>query len=186
MEGDELQRVLDLAERNPNVTGDYPDDFLRKTGRGALSVDDLANIRPRLNVVGRRLDLWVVLYIRQLDLPVAPYLEHCDVGNLWTENSDDLKDLERNLVRLKAINPGGRVRVDAAARIYGRRPPCRGRATRRRPIMPSFEMISETVSGAYADRLAGHDAAIEGGLHAFDRPDVTGATQAIYVSVPFF
>lgn len=109
VEGDELQRVLDLAGSHPNVTGVYLDDFMRKNGRGALSVDDLASIRPRLNVAGRRLDLWVVLYVKQLDLPVAPYLEYCDVVNLWTWNSDDLKDLERNLDRLEAINPGGRV-----------------------------------------------------------------------------
>ena len=109
VEGDELQRVLDLAEKNSNVTGVYLDDFMRKNGRGALSVDDLAAIRPRLNVAGRRLDLWVVLYVKQLDLPVAPYLEHCDVVNLWTWNSDDLKDLERNLDRLESIKPRGRV-----------------------------------------------------------------------------
>ncbi len=109
VEGDELQRVLDLAGSHPNITGVYLDDFMRKNGRGALSVDDLAAIRPRLNVAGRRLDLWVVLYIKQLDLPVAPYLEYCDVVNLWTWNSDDLNDLARNLDRLEAINPGGRV-----------------------------------------------------------------------------
>ena len=109
VEGDELQRVLDLAERHPNVTGVYLDDFMRKDGRGALGVDDLANIRPRLNVAGRRLDLWVVLYVKQLDLPVSPYLEFCDVVNLWTWNSEDLQDLEQNLERLEAVNPGGRV-----------------------------------------------------------------------------
>ena len=40
VEGDELQRVLDLAGNHPNVTGVYLDDFMRKNGRGALSVDD--------------------------------------------------------------------------------------------------------------------------------------------------
>ena len=109
VEGDELQRVIELAERHPNVGGVYLDDFMRKEGRGALSVDDLANIRPRLGVAGRRLDLWVVLYIKQLDLPVAPYLEYCDVVNLWTWNSDDLENLEQNMERLEAMNPGGRV-----------------------------------------------------------------------------
>lgn len=108
-EGDELDRVLDLAERYPNITGIYMDDFIRRDGAGALSVDSLKAIRSRLELSDRRLDLWVVLYTHQIDLPVAPYLEQCDIVNLWTWNSDDLAHLAQSLDRLEKLSPGSRI-----------------------------------------------------------------------------
>ena len=109
IDGEEIDWVTDLATRHPNVTGVYMDDFIRKEGDGALTPEDLQKIRPRLQVGGRRLDLWVVVYIRQLDLPIAPLLEQCDIVNLWTWNSEQLVDLEQNLERLETLKPGGRV-----------------------------------------------------------------------------
>ena len=109
VDGEELERVIELAERYPNVTGAYMDDFIRSEGEGVLSPEDLKNLRPRLEVAGRRLDLWVVVYTHQLDLPIAPLLKQCDIVNLWTWNSDHLVDLEKNLDRLEKVKPGGRV-----------------------------------------------------------------------------
>ncbi|MDP6776658.1 MAG: hypothetical protein QGI83_07835 [Candidatus Latescibacteria bacterium] len=106
---EELERVLELAERYPNVTGIYMDDFIRKEGEGVLTPEDLKGIRPRLKVGGRRLDLWVVVYIRQLDLPIFPLVEQCDIVNLWTWNSEQLVGLAKNLDRLEKLKPGGRV-----------------------------------------------------------------------------
>ena len=109
IDGVEIDWVIDLAERYQNVTGVYLDDFIRKDGDGALSPEDLKNIRPRLEVAGRHLDMWVVVYQRQLDLPIAPLLEQCDIINLWTWDSDNLEHLEQNLARLEKLKPGGRV-----------------------------------------------------------------------------
>lgn len=108
-EDDELGTVLDLAGRFPNITGIYMDDFFTKDGSGRLSVDELKNVRTRLEVDGRRLDLWVVLYTKQLDLPVAPSLEQCDLISFWTWNADELEDLEQNLERLERLSPGRRI-----------------------------------------------------------------------------
>ncbi len=100
----EVDLVLDLASRFPNITGVMMDDFFTKEGKGQIELDDLKNLRNQLTVSGRRLDIWVVLYTHQLDLPVAPYLEQCDVITLWTWNSDDLRDLESNFHRLEKIS----------------------------------------------------------------------------------
>jgi hypothetical protein len=109
IDGEEIDWVVDLAKRYPNVTGVYLDDFIRKEGDGALTPEDLKRIRPRLDVAGRHLDMWVVVYQRQLDLPIAPLLEQCDIVNLWTWDSENLVHLERNLERLEKVKPGGRV-----------------------------------------------------------------------------
>ena len=57
----------------------------------------------------KRLDIWVVLYTHQLDLPVARHLEQCDLVSFWTWNADELADLEHNMGRLERINPGSRI-----------------------------------------------------------------------------
>lgn len=106
--GDEVGPVLDVAERFGNVTGVIMDDFFNAEG-GGISVPDLSAVRDRLVVHGKRLDIWVVLYTHQLDLPVVPHLEQCDLISFWTWNADELQDLDQNLARLEQLNPGCRI-----------------------------------------------------------------------------
>ena len=72
-EENEVELVLDLASRFPNITGVMMDDFFTKDGTGQIGLDDLRSIRDQLTVSGRRLDLWVVLYTHQLHLPVLRF-----------------------------------------------------------------------------------------------------------------
>lgn len=57
----------------------------------------------------RPLFLGVTLYTHQLDPRIIPHLECCDVISLWTWKSDDLKNLEVNLARLKQMIPSKRI-----------------------------------------------------------------------------
>jgi hypothetical protein len=106
--GDELHDVLTLATRLPNVTGVIMDDFFGAGEDGpqrvAMPIDDLQNIRSRLNV-GRPLDLWIVLYTHQLDEPVTGHLRFCDKVTLWTWQAEDLVALEVNFARLQSLAP---------------------------------------------------------------------------------
>jgi len=68
---------------------------------------DLAGFRRRLRAAARPLDLWVVVYIHQLGLPLGEHLGQCDVATLWTPKSEDLVHLPENLERLEAIAPPG-------------------------------------------------------------------------------
>ena len=103
-EKNEVELTLDLASRFPNITGVMMDDFFTNEGKGQVELDKLKVIRNKLNVPRRKLDLWVVLYTHQLQLPVKPYLEFCDIITLWTWNSDDLKELESNFQQLEQLN----------------------------------------------------------------------------------
>ena len=47
----------------------------------------------------------VVLYTEQLDEPVSQHLELCDKVTLWTWQSEQLRDLERNFARLQRLAP---------------------------------------------------------------------------------
>ncbi|MBI2190487.1 MAG: hypothetical protein HYU36_00715 [Planctomycetes bacterium] len=108
-EGEERAQVLKLAERSPNITGVMMDDFFRGLGKGkdigALSLEQLGSVRGQLQVAGRRLDLWVVLYTHQLDWPVEAHLRLCDKVTLWTWKPEDLERLEAHFQRLESLTP---------------------------------------------------------------------------------
>jgi hypothetical protein len=125
----ERAHVLDLAARQPNITGLMLDDFFgseepaRDDGPAALPPDMLRQLRGRLSVGGRRLHLWAVLYDHQLSKPLAPYLGLLDVVSLWTWDAEKLRGLEGNLERLAQVAPRcGRV-LGCYLWDYGRKQP---------------------------------------------------------------
>ena len=106
---EEVNLILDLAARFPNVCAAIMDDFFnveREDGSlGTFTPDELAAIGGQLGADERRLDLWVVLYEHQLDLPVSAHLEQCDVVTYWTWWSERLADLEENFERAERLAP---------------------------------------------------------------------------------
>jgi hypothetical protein len=71
---------------------------------------DLAAAKRRMQAIdGRKLDLAVVVYNRQIDPGIVPILKDVDSVLFWTWDSSDLKDLEANFRRLKELLPGKKV-----------------------------------------------------------------------------
>lgn len=105
----ERAEVLKLAEELPNMTGVMMDDFFHDKpgpkGYGVLSLDELRDLRNGLTVSGRKLDLWVVVYDRQVGLPLGDYLELCDKVTLWFWRAAELAHLEQSLESLEALAP---------------------------------------------------------------------------------
>jgi hypothetical protein len=103
--GKERDYVLGMPHRFPNMVGFFMDDFFHRDGSGALTATELQELRGRMVVEGRKLDLYVVLYTHQLHLPVGPLLEYCDKITFWTWKSEELANLERNFERLEKLAP---------------------------------------------------------------------------------
>lgn len=119
----ELEPVLDLAARHPNISGIYLDDFIvdarirdgRNIGRPALTSAELEKVRERLKTLKRAMEVWVTIYAHEVqpdhahyrgcDPPLAQALGLFDVLTLWTWWSDDLRMLEQSLAGLEAIAP---------------------------------------------------------------------------------
>jgi len=105
----DLDEVIRLAGRYPNISGGIVDDFFRweREGRalGRFTPDELHDMRQRLHGQPRRLDLWIVLYSHQLDLPVQEHLAQVDAVTFWTWSADDLRNLEANFARLEKLAP---------------------------------------------------------------------------------
>lgn len=106
----DVDEVLRLAEKFPNITGGILDDFFRKPDDaqgplGRFNLEELAGLRDRLHGAPRPLELWLVLYAHQLGLPVEEYLDLSDVITFWTWRSKDLTQLEDQFDRLEAMAP---------------------------------------------------------------------------------
>ena len=107
---DEIELVCKLGMRFPNICGVMMDDFFRgvdKKGNqdAAFTPDQLKDIRKKLFVSGRKLDIWAVLYDHQLNFPVKKHLEQCDVVNFWTWKATEIENLERNFERVEKLAP---------------------------------------------------------------------------------
>ena len=120
---DELGRVLKLAGKFPNITGAMMDDFFRnkETGdrMGVHTPAQLRAIKDRLRTAPRELDLWVVLYEHQLEMPVSEHLAACDVVTFWTWWARNIKDLEKNFSRAEKLTPNSRKVLGCYMYDYG-------------------------------------------------------------------
>ncbi len=123
----DLDEVLRLAAKFPNIVGAMMDDFFHPPdaeGRVARwSVGDLAGFRQRLHAGPRPLDLWVVLYTHQLNLPVREHLRECDIATLWTWKATDLVNLEESFARFEDASLGVRKVLGCYMWDYGTRQP---------------------------------------------------------------
>ena len=66
----ERQQVLAMARQVPNIVGVFMDDFFtdRKSGKiASLTLDQVRDVQQQLKGPGKKLDLYVTLYTRQLD-----------------------------------------------------------------------------------------------------------------------
>jgi hypothetical protein len=102
---EERKHVLDILRGYPNIRGVIMDDFFKSDGKGSLSLTQLADVRRGIEQVGRPLELWVVLYAHQLDVPVGPHLQMCDTVTFWTWKQEQLDQLEENFATVERLAP---------------------------------------------------------------------------------
>ena len=108
-ENNEVALVCDLAAGFPNICGVIMDDFFHapdeKGNIATFTPFQLKTIKKQLVVSSHNLDLWVVLYGHQLDLPVGRHLEQCDVITFWTWKAKDLENMQQNFERAEKQFP---------------------------------------------------------------------------------
>lgn len=108
--GDFFYEIIRIAKQHKNVVGGIFDDFFSTLRMEHFTPGLLTEIRTRLSEgAGRRLDLWVVLYVHQLGLQnLKAYLDAFDVITMWTWNGRDLFNLDLNFEKLVELTPGKR------------------------------------------------------------------------------
>jgi len=105
---EETAEVLDMAKRVPNFRGVMLDDFFNSKAdgkRAQWTVEELADVRRKLDQTGKKLDIFVTFYVKQFDLPLKDYLELIDVLMLWNMDSAGIRNVEEDLQKLDRIYP---------------------------------------------------------------------------------
>lgn len=106
----DLQEVIALSAEFPNLTGAIMDDFFRRDPQfpGRYTPQAIADFGAQLHTAPRPLDLYVVLYAHDLDLPLRAHLDAVDAITFWTWHARDLNALEGNFLRLEETAPDKR------------------------------------------------------------------------------
>ena len=105
---EETAEVLDMAKRVPNFRGVMLDDFFTTKAdgkRAQWTVEELADVRRKLDQTGKKLDIFVTFYVKQFDLPLKDYLDLIDVLTIWNMESAEIRNIEDNLQKLERLYP---------------------------------------------------------------------------------
>lgn len=102
---DDVREVIRQAKMYPNISGVIMDDFFtNKEHFIKYDVEQIKRYKQQLHdEVGRKMDLWVVIYTHDYSPEIVPFLEVCDVITMWTWKGEDFTRLEENLTELKHI-----------------------------------------------------------------------------------
>jgi hypothetical protein len=101
---DEKSGTLESLGSCPNLEGVIIDDFSNNLAK--YPPESLAAMHRRLKARGENLQLYTVVYTRDLEQDFKPYLPSIDVVSLWIWESKDLPDLDRHLERCRKVFPG--------------------------------------------------------------------------------
>lgn len=105
---DETAEVLAMAKRVPNFRGVMLDDFFtgKTEGRRAqFTVEELADVRRKLDQTGKKLDIFATFYVRQFELPLKDYLDLIDVLTIWDMDSARARHVEDDLRKFERFYP---------------------------------------------------------------------------------
>lgn len=99
----DLEEVLKVARKYPNIVGAIMDDFFRPDRQAVFTPKLVGEYAEKVHKEG--MELWSVIYEHELKEEARPYLEHCDVITYWTWEADNLREMETNMEKLKGLLP---------------------------------------------------------------------------------
>ena len=123
----DLDMILQLARKYPNIVGVQMDDFFRDTldgcRIGTLTPKELDYVQGQLKAAGQRLDLWVTVYQHDLRHDLSDYLSKVDVVTFWTWKAKDLEYLEEGFEKAEQAAPKARKVLGCYMWDYGEQKP---------------------------------------------------------------
>ena len=102
----DVDAVIDIAKKFPNITGGAMDDFFSGTRIGIYTPSVLHGLAEKLHA--HNLDLWTVVYIHDLEKDIAAHLAECDVISLWHWCEEELATICENFQKLTSLLPAGK------------------------------------------------------------------------------
>lgn len=96
--------VLKLAEKYEKIQGAITDDFLNDQRMQMFTPEMIRECREKLhNFSKRKLDLYTVVYVRELTPERQSRLQEFDAYTMWTWNGCDIPKLDENYEKLRTL-----------------------------------------------------------------------------------
>lgn len=107
---EETAEVLAIAKRVPNFRGVMLDDFFISQAAGGgkraqWSVEELAEVRRKLDETGKKLDIFATFYVKHFELPLKDYLDLINVLTIWNMDSAQIPQVESHLEKFQQLHP---------------------------------------------------------------------------------
>lgn len=105
---EKLDELIALSGRHPDMTRAILDDFLNPENAQGITTEDLADFEKKLHGAENPLELWMVFYSKQFDMPdLESVFQAFDGVTLWFWNeSEAAGDLEGICRRFFELTPG--------------------------------------------------------------------------------
>jgi len=116
---EEADKVGRLSLTFPNISAIYDDDLLGKIKNEKITPQQYATVREAAREHNPELDLWAVVYTRELDPANWDGFQDCiDVVSLWIWDSATLVDLDASIEKCRAIFPGKPINLGCYLRDF--------------------------------------------------------------------
>lgn len=108
-DAESAERLSLLSLKYPNIIGGIADDLVIYLGRN-YSVKDIHVIRESLKKHNDKLDLYGVVYARELDHENIPRVAAClDAVNLWLDRKSDITEFDLIIEKCRVKFPGKKI-----------------------------------------------------------------------------
>lgn len=117
----DLEEVVRQSKMYPNITGGVFDDFFLPHRISHFTPEKLLEVKKKMcEDAGRHLDMWVVFYESKFDTPnLADYLNAFDVITYWTWCGSAIKDIKKNIDKIREMAPDKRIMAGCYMWNYG-------------------------------------------------------------------
>lgn len=117
----DLEEVVRQSKMYPNITGGVFDDFFLPHRISHFTPEKLIEVKNKMcEDAGRHLDMWVVFYESKFDTPrIADYLNAFDVITFWTWCGSAIKDVKKNIDKIRELAPNKRIMAGCYMWNYG-------------------------------------------------------------------
>lgn len=163
---DDMDAILTLAKDDPRIVSAVMDDFISPERMEAFTPEVLRGYRDRLHTaIGRPLELWSVIYERDLEEPIRSRAQEFDVTTFWTWFGDRYPQRETHIKQLRERAIGdGRLMLGVYLYDFGNKRPMPDDMMRCQLDFVGEKLASGEIEGA----ILCNNCVADLGLHSVD------------------
>ena len=161
----DLEDIIQIAKEDERIRSAVMDDFISDLRMKLFPPEELKKLKARLHTgAGRELELWSVIYERDLDRPIESLAREFDLTTFWTWYGDNLARQAENYARIRGITGGGRMMMGVYMYDYGGRKPLSDEV-----MIRQLEFVKEKFeAGEIEGMILCSNCIADLGLHAVD------------------